>query len=87
MSRIDTSPAALRKLFDKHAGVSGKKDSMNKGELKALLNELLPGLFENPKNPEALDKLMKALDQNHDSEVDFDEFMVLVTAVVQATGR
>lgn len=30
------------------------------------------------KNPEEVDKLMKALDFNGDNEVDFNEFVVLV---------
>ncbi|XP_059933337.1 protein S100-P-like isoform X2 [Gadus macrocephalus] len=86
-SNFDLAPKGLKELFLKHAGKSGKKDSMNKGELKALLHELFPGLLENAKDPEAVDKLMKALDHNNDCEVDFDEFVVLITAVVNASGR
>jgi Ca2+-binding EF-hand superfamily protein len=41
---------------------------------------------QNAKDPEAVDKLMKALDHNEDCEVDFDEFVVLITAVVNASG-
>ena len=45
-SNFDLAPKGLKELFLKHAGKSGKKDSMNKGELKDLLHELFPGLRE-----------------------------------------
>jgi hypothetical protein len=45
-SNFDLAPKGLKELFLKHAGKSGKKNSMNKGELKALLHELFPGLLE-----------------------------------------
>ena len=67
---------------------SGKK----RGKLEVLIFQsvTLPNVSLNyssqdPKEPEALDKLMKALDHNNDSEVDFDEFVVLITAVVNAS--
>ena len=41
-------------------------------------------LFQAAKSQVEVDKLMKALDHNGDSEVDFNEFVVLVAAMTCA---
>uniref|UniRef100_A0A3Q4H4M0 Protein S100 n=1 Tax=Neolamprologus brichardi TaxID=32507 RepID=A0A3Q4H4M0_NEOBR len=78
MTQLETSVACMMKVFDTYAGKEGKPDSLTKAEVKALLENELPGLL---KNQEDLDKLFKELDFNGDGEVDFNEFMVLVASI------
>ncbi|KAM9406905.1 protein S100-P-like isoform 1-T3 [Salvelinus alpinus] len=84
MSQLETAMAILLKTFDKYAGAEGNKGTLSKAELKTMIEKELPSLLKASKNPEDCDKLMKALDHNGDSEVDFNEFVVLVSALTCA---
>ncbi|XP_029615669.1 protein S100-P [Salmo trutta] len=84
MSQLETAMAILLKTFDKYSGAEGNKGTLSKAELKTMIEKELPSLLKASKNPEDCDKLMKALDHNGDSEVDFNEFVVLVAALTCA---
>lgn len=81
MTQLETSMACLMKIFDTYAGKEGKPDTLTKAEVKTLLENELPGLLKGAKNQEDLNKLLKDFDFNGDGEVDFTEFMVLVTSI------
>ncbi|KAM9836705.1 protein S100-P-like [Aulostomus maculatus] len=81
MTQVETAMAILMKTFDSYAGSQGSKDSLSKAEVKTLLEKELPGLLKAAKNQEEVDKLLKGLDFNGDSEVDFTEFMVLIVTL------
>uniref|UniRef100_A0A671XP74 S100 calcium binding protein P n=1 Tax=Sparus aurata TaxID=8175 RepID=A0A671XP74_SPAAU len=83
MTQLETAMAILMKTFDTYAGAEGQKDSLNKAECKNLLEKELPGLLKTSLSYE-VDKLLKGLDFNGDSEVDFSEFVVLVAALTCA---
>ncbi|XP_070710857.1 protein S100-P-like [Pempheris klunzingeri] len=84
MTQLETAMAILIKTFDTYAAGEGKKDTLTKAEAKALLEKELPGLLKMTKNQDEVDKLLKGLDFNGDSEVDFSEFVVLVAALTCA---
>ncbi|XP_041635908.1 protein S100-P-like [Cheilinus undulatus] len=84
MSSLETAMAILMKTFDTYAAAEGRKDSLSKAEVKTLLEKEMPGLLQAAKNQSEVDKLIKGLDLNGDSEVDFSEFVVLVAAVTCA---
>ncbi|XP_070849033.1 protein S100-P-like [Chaetodon trifascialis] len=84
MTQLETAMAILMKTFDTYAAAEGSKESLSKTEVKTLLEKELPGLLQAAKNQEEVDKLLKSLDFNGDSEVDFSEFVVLVAALTCA---
>lgn len=84
MTQIETAMAILMRTFDTYAASEGSKDTLSKAEVKILLEKELPGLLKAAKNQEEVDKLLKSLDFNGDSEVDFSEFVVLVAALTCA---
>ncbi|PWA14802.1 hypothetical protein CCH79_00014535 [Gambusia affinis] len=84
MSQLEVAMATLIQTFDKYAGSDGKKCTLSKTEVKTLMEKELPGLLKAAKNPSEVDKLMKDLDFNGDSEVDFQEFITLVVALTCA---
>ncbi|AWO95709.1 putative protein S100-P [Scophthalmus maximus] len=84
MTQLETAMAILMKTFDTYAAADGKKDSLSKAETKTMLEKELPGLLKVAKNQDEVDKLLKGLDFNGDSEVDFTEFVVLVAAMTCA---
>ncbi|XP_076581444.1 protein S100-P-like [Chaetodon auriga] len=84
MTQLETAMAILMKTFDTYAASEGSKESLSKAEVKTLLEKELPGMLKAAKNQEEVDKLLKGLDFNNDSEVDFSEFVVMVAALTCA---
>ncbi|XP_006014057.1 protein S100-P-like [Latimeria chalumnae] len=81
MSDLETAMGTLVIVFNKYAASEGKKDSLSKAELKTLLEKEMPRFIANAKNKDIVDKLMKDLDMNGDSEVDFKEYIIFVAAL------
>uniref|UniRef100_A0A3B4TA17 Protein S100 n=1 Tax=Seriola dumerili TaxID=41447 RepID=A0A3B4TA17_SERDU len=79
--------AGLIDVFHSYSGKEGDKHKLNKRELKTLLNEKLPGHFVMIGKPTKRHKIMNDLDENQDGEVDFQEFVVLVTALTVACNE
>ncbi|XP_059211179.1 protein S100-P-like [Centropristis striata] len=84
MTQLETAMAILMKTFDTYAGTDAKKDTLSKTEAKTLLEKELPGLIKAAKNQGEVDKLLKGLDMDGDSEVDFTEFVILVVTLTCA---
>ncbi|XP_055989041.1 protein S100-P [Sorex fumeus] len=87
MTELETAISMIIDVFAKYAGSEGSKQSLTKGELKALMEKELPGFLQNGKEKDAVDKLLKDLDANGDAEVDFSEFMVFVAALTAACHK
>ncbi|XP_022065544.2 protein S100-P-like isoform X1 [Acanthochromis polyacanthus] len=84
MTQLETAMAILMKTFDTYAAGEGKPDTLTNAEAKTLLQKELPGLLKNAKNQDAVDKMLKGLDVNGDSEIDFSEFVILVASLTCA---
>uniref|UniRef100_A0A3Q1F9M8 S100 calcium binding protein P n=1 Tax=Acanthochromis polyacanthus TaxID=80966 RepID=A0A3Q1F9M8_9TELE len=84
MTQLETAMAILMKTFDTYAAGEGKPDTLTNAEAKTLLQKELPGLLKNAKNQDAVDKMLKDLDFNGDSEIDFSEFVILVASLTCA---
>ncbi|KAE8629046.1 hypothetical protein XENTR_v10000338 [Xenopus tropicalis] len=81
MSELETAIAMIIDVFDRYAGTEGNKLTLTKGEMKTLLEKELPGILGSAKEKDACEQLMKDLDENGDSEVDFNEFIIFVAAI------
>ncbi|XP_034413190.1 protein S100-P-like [Cyclopterus lumpus] len=84
MTQLEVAMTILMKTFDSYAAMEGNKDTLNKTEAKLLLEKELPGLIAEAKNQAEVDKMLQSLDFNGDSEVDFNEFVVLIAALACA---
>nr|XP_006629671.1 PREDICTED: protein S100-P [Lepisosteus oculatus] len=84
MSQLENAMAMIMQVFDKYASTDGKKQTLTKAELKTMMEKELPAFLKAAKNQDEADKLMKALDHNGDSKVDFNEFVILVAALTCA---
>ncbi|KAK6467048.1 troponin C [Huso huso] len=80
-SELERCMESLITIFHKYAGKEGRANSLNKRELKELMTNELSSFLKSQKNPAAVDKIMKDLDQNGDQEVDFEEFVALVVGL------
>uniref|UniRef100_A0A3B4ZU20 Protein S100-P-like n=1 Tax=Stegastes partitus TaxID=144197 RepID=A0A3B4ZU20_9TELE len=77
MTQSETAMSILIKSFDTYATGDGEKGTLSNAEAKTLLEKELHALLK--QNPEEVDRLLKRLDSSGDSEVDFAEFMRLVS--------
>ncbi|XP_043828710.1 protein S100-P [Dromiciops gliroides] len=87
MSELETAMGMLIDVFDRYSGTEGNKETLTKGELKTLMEKEFPNFVKNGKNNEVVEKLFKNLDDNGDSEVDFNEFIVFVAALTSACHK
>ncbi|XP_039608723.1 protein S100-P-like [Polypterus senegalus] len=84
MSQLETAMAMIIKVFDQYSGAEGNNQTLTKGELKSLMDAELPNFLKSINDKDAVDKILKDLDDNGDSEVDFKEFIIFVAALTCA---
>ncbi|XP_051893754.1 uncharacterized protein LOC127582491 [Pristis pectinata] len=77
LSQLETAMDTTIKVFSKYSGKEGDKYTLTKAELKDLLKKELKSFLEN--QDKSVDKFMTEL--TCDEQVDFKEFMRLVTAI------
>ncbi|XP_026172795.1 protein S100-Z-like [Mastacembelus armatus] len=83
-SKLQNGVKGLIDVFYKYSGKDDDIYKLNKAELKDLLQAELGDLLGDPKDPSRVDKIMADLDQNRDGQVDFEEFVITVTALTAA---
>ncbi|XP_037549680.1 ictacalcin-like [Nematolebias whitei] len=83
MSDIQNAMALLITAFTRYASKEGDKDTLNKEELKELLQNEFGDLLCKANDKEAIDRIFKDLDTNKSNSVDFSEFVNLVCCVTQ----
>ncbi|XP_036611668.1 protein S100-A1-like [Trichosurus vulpecula] len=86
-SELETAMESLINVFYTHSGKEGDKYKLRKKELKELLLAELSGLLDTQKDADAVDKVMKELDENGDGEGDFQKYMVLVAVLTVACNN
>ncbi|XP_060925956.1 protein S100-B-like [Limanda limanda] len=81
MSELESSMASIIRVFHKY---SGHKCNLRKAELKSLINNEMSHFIMKIHENETLDELFADLDQNGDLEIDFKEFITLISMVTSA---
>ncbi|XP_077362693.1 ictacalcin-like [Festucalex cinctus] len=81
MGEVQAAICLLINAFQKYAGRDGDKNSMNKGEVKEMLNQEFGLELGKAKDQTAIDRIFKDLDANSDNSVDFMEFVSLVASL------
>ncbi|XP_074991781.1 protein S100-Z-like [Calonectris borealis] len=76
---LEDAMDTLIRFFHHYSGKGGDRYKLSKGELKELLISKLTDFLS---DPFLVDKIMKDLDSNKDNEVDFNEFIILVAALI-----
>ncbi|XP_001372143.3 protein S100-P [Monodelphis domestica] len=87
MSELEMAMGMLIDVFDRYSSTEGNKDTLTKAELKTLIEKEFPNFVKNSKDKDAVDKLFKNLDDNGDSQVDFNEFIIFVAALTCACHK
>ncbi|XP_028985078.1 toll-like receptor 18 [Betta splendens] len=86
-SNLQKAMLGLIAVFHSYSGKEGDKYKLSKAELKTLLHNELGNFQEASNDPLVVEKIMNDLDENHDGEVDFQEFVVLVAALTVACNE
>ncbi|XP_074509689.1 ictacalcin-like [Sebastes fasciatus] len=78
MTQLPQAMALLGNVFDKYAGKDGDSKTLTKNELSELLHKELD---MKPSNKGDVDKFFKALDNDGDGVVNFQEYVTFVAAL------
>ncbi|XP_044137059.1 protein S100-P-like [Bufo gargarizans] len=81
MTKLETAIDQIIDVFHQYAFTEGNKDTLSKGELKTMMEKELPELMKNAKGKDKRGQLLMDLDENGDSQVDFQEFITLVAKI------
>ncbi|XP_068426554.1 protein S100-A1-like [Clinocottus analis] len=81
MTELEKCMESLITIFHHYADEDSDGKSLSKKEFSKLLETELPNFLKSQKDPKAVEKIRKDLDQNGDSKVDFEEFMSLVVGL------
>ncbi|CAB1441429.1 unnamed protein product [Pleuronectes platessa] len=73
----------LISAFHRYSGKEGDDLSLNRGELKDLLENELKEMLGKSNDKAAIDRIFKDLDGNEDNKVDFAEYVALVCSLTQ----
>ncbi|TKS88344.1 protein S100-A1 [Larimichthys crocea] len=79
-SELEGAMESLIKVFHRYASKDGR-GTLNRRELRELMENELSNFLKSQKDPAAVDKIMKDLDTNGDGQVDFEEFVSLVVGL------
>ncbi|CAL8294990.1 unnamed protein product [Merluccius merluccius] len=80
-SELEKAMESLIMVFHNYASREGKTGTLNRRELKELMENELSSFLMSQKDPAAVDKIMKDLDTNGDGQVTFEEFVSLVVGL------
>ncbi|XP_033071548.1 protein S100-A10-like [Trachypithecus francoisi] len=80
-SQMEHAMETMMFTFHKFAGDKGY---LTKEDLRVLMEKEFPGFLENQKDPLAVDKIMKDLDQCRDGKVGFQNFFSLIAGLTIA---
>ncbi|KAG7273962.1 hypothetical protein CRUP_021246 [Coryphaenoides rupestris] len=80
-SQLETAMESLIVVFHNYASKGGKAGTLNRKELRELMENELSSFLKSQKDPAAVDRIMHDLDANGDGEVNFEEFVSLVVGL------
>ncbi|KAM6435401.1 protein S100-A12-like [Liasis olivaceus] len=81
-TQLEKDLESIVDIYHKYSIQQEHYDRLSKREVSRLLKEQLPNFLKSKKNPDAIDRIFKELDQNKDGEVSFEESMALIVQVL-----
>ncbi|GCB78456.1 protein S100-A1-like [Scyliorhinus torazame] len=83
LTDLETCMQTMMAVFHKYAckDKDDKVFTLSNPELKELLSKELSGFVKGAADAEAVNKIMKKLDHDKDGEVNFQEFVVMVSSI------
>ncbi|XP_020666411.1 protein S100-A12 [Pogona vitticeps] len=72
-------------VFHQYSVRHGHFDTLSAKELEQLIQKQLPNFLKDSKNPKAIEKLFKELDQDKDKQISFGEYAAFLSRVAIAS--
>ncbi|NXS60591.1 M126 protein, partial [Brachypteracias leptosomus] len=85
LSELEKAMDVIIDVFHQYSRREGDLDTLTKAELKLLIEKQLANYLKHVKNQATIDQIMKDLDMNKDSQLSFNETMLLIIRVTIAT--
>ncbi|XP_058921843.2 protein S100-A12 [Kogia breviceps] len=83
MTKLEDHLEGIINIFHHYSIRVGHYDTLKKCELRQLITKELPNALKNTKDQPSIDKLFQELDADKDAQITFEEFVVLVSRVLQ----
>ncbi|XP_029786421.1 protein S100-A12-like [Suricata suricatta] len=83
MTKLEDHLEGIIDVFHQYSAQEGHQDTLSKGEMKKLMMRELPNSLKNTKDQATIDKIFQDLDADKNGQVTFEEFVVLVSRVLQ----
>ncbi|KAM4751681.1 protein S100-A10 isoform 1-T1 [Cyanocitta cristata] len=80
-SQLEHAMETLMFTFHKYAG---DKEHLAKEDLRELMDKEFPGFLENQRDPQALERILRDVEQSRDGRVGFQGFFSLVAGLTMA---
>ncbi|CAD7674840.1 unnamed protein product [Nyctereutes procyonoides] len=87
MTKLEDHLEGIVDVFHRYSARVGHPDTLSKGEMKQLIVKELPNTLKNTKDQATVDKLFQDLDADKDGQVNFNEFISLVSVVLDTSHR
>ncbi|XP_025852662.2 protein S100-A12-like [Vulpes vulpes] len=87
MTKLEDHLEGIVDVFHRYSVRVGHPDTLSKGEMKQLIIKELPNTLKNTKDQATVDKLFQDLDADKDGQVNFNEFISLVSVVLDTSHR
>nr|XP_025852662.1 protein S100-A12-like [Vulpes vulpes] len=87
MTKLEDHLEGIVNVFHRYSVRVGDHDTLSKGEMKQLITKELPNTLKNTKDQATVDKLFQDLDADKDGQVNFNEFISLVSVVLDTSHR
>ncbi|XP_006010943.1 protein S100-B isoform X2 [Latimeria chalumnae] len=84
MSDLENAIVTIIETFHRYSAKEGDKYKLKKSELKELINNELSHFLGEIKEQETVDKVMESLDEDGDTECNFQEFMTFIAMVTSS---
>ncbi|XP_053225042.1 protein S100-A10 [Podarcis raffonei] len=83
-SQLEHAMENIMFTFHKFAG---DKNYLTKDDLRQLMEKEVPGYMENQKDPMAIDRIMKNLEECRDGKVNFEGYLSLIAGLTNGCNE
>ncbi|XP_053134613.1 protein S100-A10 isoform X2 [Hemicordylus capensis] len=83
-SQLETAMEQIMFTFHKYAG---DKNYLEKEDLRQLMEREVPGYMKNQKDPLAIDRIMKNLEECRDGKVFFEGYLSLIAGLTNGCNE
>ncbi|XP_043856087.1 protein S100-A8-like [Dromiciops gliroides] len=82
VTKMEGAINCLVEVFHKYSLMHGHYHTLSKEKLRKLIETECPELLKNPRDPKTVESVLKELDSNKDSMINFEEYLFFTTRLM-----